>query len=212
VDLFNFIFRLGVVFAIFGFLWSLFQLGYILLRGGSTKSTYEEYTLKGLKYFFLVQVTFIFCIDSGIVQIPRLILAGLILLTYFIGKIQNQKYKKVFLQFTAGSNPKADTNFSLKAEIVIICLSLLVFFSLIAYPGYAHNQLSNWFHESIENIDNTPIFGFIFKVIGFFFVLGLVGKMMRSFTLILSGKLMNQARPSENKEKEDRFDDFEELE
>ena len=57
MELINFIFRLGVVFAIFGFIWGIIQIGYNLLRAGSKKSIGEDYLIKTVKYFFLVDVT-----------------------------------------------------------------------------------------------------------------------------------------------------------
>lgn len=64
MELLNFIFRLGVLFAIYGFLWGIFEIGITLLRSGRPKTVFEEYFIKSVKYLFLVDVTFLFCTSS----------------------------------------------------------------------------------------------------------------------------------------------------
>ena len=62
MELINLIFRLGVVFAIFAFIWFFISLGLKLLTGGiGRKALGEIYLIKGLQYFFLVNVTFLIC-------------------------------------------------------------------------------------------------------------------------------------------------------
>lgn len=212
MELINFIFRLGVVFAIFGFIWGIFQIGYSLLRAGSTKSIGEDYFIKLIKYFFLVDVTSIFCFDNEL-NTNQLIITALILLTYFIGKLQNQQNKLVMFQMVANGLPKQEVKFDLRAEVTVIVMSILFFIGFMFYPQYTQNPVSIWFHDSIINIEDTPIFGFIFKVIGFIFIINLFFKMLNGFSQIISGKPITQRGNDTTKSNEDdtKFDDFEEL-
>ncbi len=214
MELINFIFRLGVVFAIFGFIWGIFQIGYSLLRAGSTKSIGEDYLIKMVKYFFLVDVTSIFCFDNEL-NMNQLIITALILLTYFIGKLQNQQNKLVMFQMVANGLPKQEVKFDLKAEVVVIIMSVGFFIGFMFFPQYAQNPVSIWFHDSIINIEDTPIFGFIFKVIGFIFIVNLFFKMLNGFSQILSGKPLtqnvNNKKDSNDSNDDSKFDDFEEL-
>jgi len=81
------------------------------------------------------------------------------------------------------------------------------------FPEYAENKLSLWFHDSIIDIESTPIFGFIFKVIGFIFIVTLFSKLLTSLNMMFSRKKNNDINNDiENKEDVDKFDDFEEIE
>ena len=76
------------------------------------------------------------------------------------------------------------------------------------------SNLSTWpFHDSIINIEDTPVFGFIFKVIGFFFLLSLIFKMVNTFTFLISGGKVGNQPPNNNgsDSNNNKFDDFEEI-
>ena len=210
MDLLNFVFRLGVVFAIYGFLWGIMELAILLLSTGRKRSIGEVYLVRALKYFFLVDVTFLFCIesDSHLIIANRLVIAGLVLLTYFVGKFQNNQNSMRFFQMVGTGLPKQMVTFHMRTEIIVITLSLVGFILFAFFPQYASNPLSEWFHESIINIEDTPVFGFIFKIIGFFFLINLIVKMMNGFTYILSG---NAFRKPQNDEDDNDFTDFTEV-
>jgi hypothetical protein len=218
VDLLNFIFRLGVVFAIFGFLWWLIHAGFFLLRGGRQQTLAESYIIKMVRYFFLVDVTFLFCLDQndGFVDVQNALFAGLILLTFFIGKLQNAQMKSQFFSFRMQGNMQMMNQFkpifNFRAELIVIILSLGFFALFLFYPSFASNPISEWFYDSIVDIEDTPVFGFIFKVIGFFFMLSVLMKFISGFITLLSGGAISP--PSNNfgkRKKDDDFDDFEEL-
>ena len=96
-------------------------------------------------------------------------------------------------------------------EVLIITLSLLAFISFIFFPEYAENKVSLWFHDSIVDIETTPIFGFIFKVIGFIFIVNLFSKLLTSFNVLFNKKQHTEKQFNKN-EDNDKFDDFEEIE
>lgn len=216
MELFNFIFRLGVVFAIFGFIWGIIQIGYQLLRMGSQKTIREEYAIKLIKYFFLVDVTFLFCVEEKGLNINQLIIAALILLTYFIGKLQNQQNKIAMFQMVTNGLPKNDVKFDLKSEITVISFAILFFIGFMFFPEYSKNPISLWFKDSIHSIEKAAVFGFIFKIIGFFFLLNMIMKMVNALSLLITGSplttsRMNFNQDSNKKDDSNRFDDFEEI-
>lgn len=215
MELLNFIFRLGVLFAIYGFLWGLIEIAIGILSAGRKRSIGEVYVLRGLKYFFLADVTFLFCIEgvtSSMMFTNQLIMAGIILFTYFIGKFQNNQNKMLFFNMMGPGIPKQVNTFNARAELIVIGLALLIFFGFNFFPEYASNPLSLWFFDSIVNIENTPVFGFIFKIIGFFFLLNLFSKMTSGFAFIFSGQAFKSANIGNDQDEEDRFDDFTEVE
>lgn len=216
MELLNFIFRLGVVFAIFGFLFGLFELGLALLNAGRKKTTLEEYTIKLVKYLFLVDVTFLFCMDISGEEISQynLVVTTLVLLTYFVGKLQNKQQQQAMFNMMGNGMMRSFSNFNLKAEIGVISMAIALFIFFVFQPELASNPASLWFHESILNIEDTPVFGFIFKIIGFFFLINMIFKMINAFAYLISGKAFIQARSGfgkMNNKKDDGFDDFEEI-
>ena len=147
------------------------------------------------------------------VVLNQVIFAGIILLTYFIGKLQKIRVAKMLFNFAAAGMPKQENNFNLKSEIAIIAIALTAFILFWFYPSFASNPISIWFHESIINIEDTPIFGFIFKVIGFFFLLNLIFKMVGAITFVLNGGKFGGRTNSNNQndQNDNHFDDYTEI-
>jgi hypothetical protein len=124
---------------------------------------------------------------------------------YFIGKFQkNQNTNALFSRMGVQSQKK---QFNARYEIILIAMSFLAFGFLIFDPGIANNPIALWFKESIIDIESTAIIGFIFKVIGFFFLLDILSKTINAFQYIIV-KLTSVSKGNG----QDRFDDFEEVE
>jgi hypothetical protein len=106
--------------------------------------------------------------------------------------------------------------FNIRAEIVLITAAIVLFISFIYFPQYASNGVANWFRESIIDLETTVLIGFIFKVIGFFFLVGMIIKMVNAVIYILSGQpfidIQTSINSGKEKRKSDDFDDFEEVE
>ena len=214
----NFIFRLGVVFAIFGFLWGMIDIGLRLLTSGRQRTLVETYLIKAIKYLFLADVTFLFCLgdlNTHFIVSYQVVLAGIILLTYFVGKLQNSQNRVALIQMMGRGIPQMPKpQFNLKAEIGVIAAALALFVILWFFPFLATNAVSRWFHESILSIENAVFFGFIFKIIGFFFILNMIFKMVGGITFLLNGgKTPGPANGIEDNDYNDKdFDDYEEVE
>ncbi len=216
MELINLIFRLGVLFSIYGFLWFFIDLILKMLVGGRTRTIVEVYLIKSIKYLFLVNVTFLFCLDINQqdVTLKNLLPSAIILLMYFIGKFQ-QKQKQIRLMGSFG-NESFNEGFNIRAEIALITAAIILFISFIYFPQYASNGVANWFRESIIDLETTVLIGFIFKVIGFFFLVGMIIKMVNAVIYILSGQpfidIQTSINSGKEKRKSDDFDDFEEVE
>ncbi|HLU86409.1 MAG TPA: hypothetical protein VKZ44_01565 [Taishania sp.] len=216
MELLHFIFRLGVVFAIFGFIWGLINIGIKLLTIGRQRQTAEIYILKAVQYLLLVDVTFLICYDNVIPSLnyqSQLVFGAIVLAMYFIGKLQNRQNKQMIFKMYTNGMVQTDFGFNLKAEIGVILLALVAF-SLFCYePNWAFNPLSNWFKNSILDIESTPIFGFIFKVIGFFFLVNILMKVINSVMMLLTGQAFQKRNENDESSRNDenRFDDYEEI-
>jgi len=198
-------FQLGVFFAIYGFIWFFVDLGFMLLNGGKPRSLVETYFFKGIQYVFLVNVIFLFSIDmnSGSIALANLYPIIFILALYFIGKFQ--KSQNNVLMLSRMGLATSTSKFNSKYEIIIIILSLLVFVGFIFRPDIANNVVAFWFKESILDIESTAIIGFIFKVIGFFFLMSILFKTVNSFQYI------SESLFTKNQRKDSDFDDYEEI-
>ncbi len=210
MEFFNLIFRLGVVLAIFSFIWGFIKIGLTILRGGIPLSAPMNIGIKTLQYLLLAEVTILFCTTDNGNYLAEAVTTGLILLMYFIGKMQNQRLKFRMVQFQ-GQGLNVPNKPNMKAELGVIILAMALFTFLVVNPVFADNQISNWFYTSIKDIETTPIFGFIFGIVGFFFSLSIIFRMVNSISMILSGKAFEKQANEETNEQSDKFDDFEEI-
>jgi hypothetical protein len=132
---------------------------------------------------------------------------------YFIGKFQ-QKQKQLKIIGTIGQDLFQDS-FNIRAEISLITISIALFISLLYFPQYATNGIAIWFRKSIIDLETTVLIGFIFKIIGFFFLLGMILKMMNGIIYILSGKpfldIKASIKTEKDKGKSGDFDHYEEV-
>lgn len=220
MEVIHLIFKIGVLLAIYGFIWFFINLLISLATGGRKKTIGEVYFSKGVKSIFLVNVLFLYGLDDGQNEIDlfNMIVSGLVLLLYFIGQMQKneqqaammEKYSNILRGFGANSR------FNKKAEIIVLSLSLLFYASLFFLPDFAKNPIALWFYETVTGIEKTPLIGFIFKVIGFFFLLRILVKIFNGFTFLISGKPIVNVKTGyyagRKKDKDDdSFDDFEEV-
>ncbi len=210
MEFFNLIFRLGVVLAIFSFIWGFIKIGLTILRGGMPLSALMNIGIKTLQYLLLAEVTILFCTSDNGDYLAEAVTTGLILLMYFIGKMQNQRLKFRMVQFQ-GHGLNVPNKPNMKAELGVIILAMALFTFLVINPVFADNQISNWFFTSIKDIETTPVFGFIFGIVGFFFSLSIIFRMVNSISMILSGKAFEKQPSAETNEQSDKFDDFEEI-
>ena len=214
MELLNLIFKLGVFFSIYGFLWFFIELGLTFLVGGRKRTRFDTYLIKGIKYAFLVNVTFLFSVDLNKHQVNfyNLIPSALVLSTYFVGMLQQKQRRQVFMGQLGKS---AAEGITIKAEIILITLSGILFLGLVCYPQFAENTVALWFQRSILDIESTVIIGFIFKIIGFFFLLGMIFKMLNALNYLISGKplfdIKSRFSKMDTKKEDTHFDDFEEL-
>jgi hypothetical protein len=215
MEFISLVFRLGVVLAIFSFIWGLLQFGFTLLRGGTPLPYPVALVLKGIQYFLIADITVLFCANKGNGDaLPLdLVLSGLILLMYFIGKVQNMKNRFMIVQFQARQLNRPIQKPDMRWEFSVVGLSMALFVVLSLYPQFAINDAANWFYRNITEIEKAPIFGFIFKIVGFFFTLSILFRMITAFSVLLSGKPFDRNDNDRNGGNDDtyRFDDYEEV-
>jgi hypothetical protein len=220
MEVIHLIFKIGVLLAIYGFIWFFINLLISLATGGRKKTVGEVYFSKGVKSIFLVNVLFLYGLDDGQNEIDlfNMIVSGLVLLLYFIGQMQKNERQAEMMEKYSNllRGIGANSRFNKKAEIIVLSLSILFYASLFFLPGFAKNPIALWFYETVTGIEKTPLIGFIFKVIGFFFLLSTLIKIFNGINYLLSGKPLLNVKTGyyagRKKDKDDdSFDDFEEV-
>lgn len=193
-----------------------------VLRGGKAKHLAEVYIIKTVRYVFLADVMFLFCKEQagGQLLVNDLLIAGLILLIYFVGRIQSKQQRQSMFSIRGRTNipgmgdvlNRFKPVFDVRLEALVVIVAMGVFFGFYAVPHLATNVISNWFLESILNIEDTPVFGFIFKVIGFFFLMSVILKITNALMTILTGGARNfQDDNQDEDDDDDHFDDYTEI-
>lgn len=219
MEFISLIFRLGVILAIFSFIWGILKFGFVLLRGGVPMSYPLNLAFKTVQYLLIADVAIIFCQANPNETLATSITTGLILLMYFIGKVQKMQFKTMMSIQIQGRNLTETIKPKMGLEFGIVALAMAVFGFLLWKPEFAENAISTWFYKNIVDIENTPIFGFIFKVVGFFFTIGMLLRMFNALSIIFSGRAFGrnqdnsgQDQNRNNNRQDNHFDDYEEVE
>jgi len=191
MEILRFIFLLGINFSIFGFIWGLMMIVVRMFQAqGQPRNQSLDYALRIVKYFLLVSVTanFITVVQGtnadSLTGNTNIIVGTIVLALYLLGKLQNRAVMQqlgqhpMFARFANSIDPKV--------EIYLLIGSVAYFVACLLYPQMVNNGLVNWFTESILNIYDTPIIGWIFKIIAAFFLINII---MRAANVI--GRLVN---------------------
>jgi hypothetical protein len=218
----EFIFHFGVMIAIFTFLWWFVGLLLSMVFAPfGVKPARIYYAQKILKYFFLVTVAYRFADDSRFglesTDYKAYVISSLVLLAYLIGKTEAKNNRvKFYAQLGNLQNGVHITPFDRTKELLLIGFAILVYAYFVFSKDGSHNILTNWLVDSIVSISDIPIFGWIFRLIGFFFLVMVILRFVNGFFA-----LFGLTRPiQENDENEhfldnnnvDNFDDYEEIE
>lgn len=221
MKLFEFIFQLGVVFAVFTFLWWVFTAILYIFRGGPSASWIEVYTLKLVNYFFLVAVFACFCFENkidlnGSSEVTGNVIGSMILLMYLLAKVQRKENQRKMMLAFGNFSKRFQSTYRPIAEWVLIAVAIVLLVLFIYFPEVKHNSVTDWFVASISNIIDTPVFGFIFKVVGFFIMLRIVFKFIGGLLQLIGMRPPVQVSSNfhfSNKDKSgEKFDDYEEME
>ena len=216
MELITLLFRLGVLFAIYGFIWFFIDACIRLLVGRNQRTVLEFYLIKSAKYLFLVNVLVLFCLNKTKTEITFINIAPTlsIFCIYLIGRLQNDERKSMIQLSFFGkqtNNIDATTNFNRRNEIILIIGALIAFVLLAFNADYAKNNIAEWFYRSIIDIEQTAIIGYIFKFIGVLFLISMIFKMIGAISYILNGGPIIDVKSRIKNKKDDEFDDYEEV-
>ncbi|MEY5001967.1 MAG: hypothetical protein RLZZ211_2003 [Bacteroidota bacterium] len=203
------LFKLGVRFAIFNFIWFFLELAHKMLTGMRPPFLAEHYILKAIKYVLLVSITFAYCLEFApneptyVLNWQKLVPGGLILMLYLLGKFQKQQEQ---IQFLAGFQmPIQQKPYSKNLEIALLVLSALTFTGLYFYPQLTEIGLLQWFESNMHSLEKAFLLGFVFQVLGFFFVVSVFLRLISAFS-----PKPPQSGPQDTQDP-DQFTDYEEV-
>lgn len=176
MELLKYIFYLGIIFIVFSLIWGFFMLIYRMLTGMSERPLIETYIFKALNLYFLVSLCSMLTVEyiskPGAPKILLTVIGIAVLYSYLAGRLQRSK---VMLQMN---------NLRLSAERVnmtwesILILAAIVYFSFgITHPEILVNSANVWFNQSVKDLYDTIIIGWI---ITFFGLLMLMVNLVRS--------------------------------
>lgn len=214
MEILTIIFRLGVILAIFSFIWGIINIGLAILRGGVPLAYPAKLMLKAVQYFLIVDVVILFSLTDGEISIRNAIITGGIIAMYFLGKVQQMRLNFAIIQIQGRNfNKPVKPNMALEFGLIAAALMFYVFF--LFNTGLAENVVAKWFYESIADIEGTVFFGFIFKVIGFFFTVAMIFRLLNSINVLITGKSNDQNdsnnNPFQQNNDDNHFDDYEEI-
>ncbi|WP_148235433.1 hypothetical protein [Fluviicola taffensis] len=173
--------------------------------------------LKTVQYLLIADVAILFCTDDPKGNFSSAITVGFIVLMYFIGKVQNMQFKSMMSIQIQGRVPTEGPKPKMALEFGIVALAMAVFGFLLWKPEFAENSVSHWFYSNIIDIEKTPIFGFIFKIVGFFFTITMLLRMLNALSMIFSGQALGRRNNNDCNNRNDgnnqsnHFDDYEEV-
>ena len=173
------------------------MLGIRFFQSAGPRNQSLDYILRIVKYFLLVSVTANFISNMepaqvGINSKTTLIVVGtLVLALYLLGKLQN---RAVLQQL--GQNPlfaRFANTIDPKVERFLLLGSVTYFVFCLLYPQMVNNGLVNWFSDSIVNIYDTPIIGWVFSIIAFFFLINTIMRAANVVSRLLNGQSLTAA-------------------
>ncbi|MFN3916337.1 MAG: hypothetical protein ACK4K0_01235 [Flavobacteriales bacterium] len=217
MELFSYVFFLGIVYISFSLIWGFFWLIFKLLTLPSVGNRLEGYILKAINFYFLASLTAMKALDymnnrelDNTGKKAYLITGAIVLYLYLYGKMQRNKFR---LQVSGNfSNIKISNK--LKGEEWLIPLALLLYSFSMLYPQILDNSVNTWFYNSINDLYNAPVIGWIIGLVGIFFLIGMIfnglaatGRLFQRIGDIFGGK-----PPKNNDGNKDHFSDFEIIE
>jgi hypothetical protein len=213
MEIFKFIFYLGIIYTIFGLLWGLVTFLYRAVRGNQTGV--EKTLLQAAGYYFLASLTAMNVFkpfnvterDSS--SYAFMVLGGIVLYFYLVSKLHK---KRNVLSTINGRFSAPDEKTNNTVQWILIVMTLLLYGTTLLYPQIADMQIHSWFYAKIVAIYDTVILNFIFGVVGAVFLIQVLIQGMSASGKILdvmSGGSKKANRSTSHYSDSNQFDEYE---
>lgn len=214
----EYIFHIGIIYIVFSLIWAFFLLLYNMLMGFKASAGWQTFLMKGVKMYFLISIVAMFTIifmRSPLHSAPLIATVGLLTLySYMVGRLQQ---KKLVLQINNrfGNFSNSGVNADLRIESLLIVAGLIYFTVCLYDNSIPFNKANAWFFQTVNDIYDTPVIGWIIGFFGILFLLSTILKAVlftamffSNFQSIMSGKNKNNGGNNRNNNN-DEFTDFE---
>ena len=208
MEIFNYIFFLGIIFIVFSIIWFFIALLPKFVLGNNDNSAQNailNYIIKAAQFYFLASLTAIKAIDfikkenidpkQGPLYI---IVGGIVLYLYLAGKLERSKMMFQFRSNLGGKNSQNTTKYGPH----LVGLTLIFYAIAFNYPLLIDNYINQWFLESINDFYDTIIIGWIIGCIGLFFLVNMIfkginatGFLFQTIVALLTGKPAPKRKP-----------------
>jgi hypothetical protein len=212
MGLLEYTFYLGIVYIVFSLIWGFFMLILNMLTMGQRKGVFEDILLRAGQYYFIVALTALVAIDppkATSIEPRTLTITGLIVLfLYLLGKMERSRIQMAIKGNMFGNMNVLQRQPNRKIELVFLIAGLAFYTVCTFEPMAATNDATLWFQQSIWDIYETPVIGWIIGLIGVFFLLGMFLRAIMVIQLFINR--LNGNTPSRPEERnENQYDDFE---
>jgi hypothetical protein len=197
------LFQLGILFSAFAFLWFWIQLLLVFLVPMNVRLQ--------LRYFLqLLHSLFLGALVLKFMQMENPPLGfnavlGIGMLTYFLYLIRNIRSRDAMMRVEVYANFVEQLKTKNEWEWTLAFISVGISLLWVAYPSALDSAATLWFYQQTKYLMDIPVLGWIFKIFGFFFVIGTLFRFLRAVLWLMNPK--PKTRSTEN----EGFDDFEEL-
>ncbi len=197
------LFQLGILFSAFAFLWFWIQLLLVFLVPMNVRLQ--------LRYFLqLLHSLFLGALVLKFMQMENPPLGfnavlGIGMLTYFLYLIRNIRSRDAMMRVEVYANFVEQLKTKNEWEWTLAFISVGISLLWVAYPSALDSAATLWFYQQTKYLMEIPVLGWIFKIFGFFFVIGTLFRFLRAALWLMNPK--PKTRSTEN----EGFDDFEEL-
>jgi hypothetical protein len=197
------LFQLGILFSAFAFLWFWIQLLLVFLVPMNVRLQ--------LRYFLqLLHSLFLGALVLKFMQMENPPLGfnavlGIGMLTYFLYLIRNIRSRDAMMRVEVYANFVEQLKTKNEWEWTLAFISVGISLLWVAYPSALDSAATLWFYQQTKYLMDIPVLGWIFKIFGFFFVIGTLFRFLRAALWLMNPK--PKTRSTEN----EGFDDFEEL-
>ncbi|NBU92694.1 MAG: hypothetical protein EBS17_07635 [Flavobacteriia bacterium] len=203
MKVFELIFQMGILFSAFAFLWFWIQLLLVFVIPVSIRLPLR-YFLQLLHSLFLGTLVLKFLqMENPPLNFNGYLALGM--MTYFLYLIRNIRSRSARMRVEVYSNIYSKLKTKNEWEWTLAFISLAITSLGMFYPQAFESQTTLWFYQQTQSLMNTPILGWIFKLFGFFFLLGTLFRFTGALLWLVSPKRNQAPRDDE------RFDEFEEL-
>ena len=213
MDVFRYIFELGIVFIVFNIIWFLLSSLPKMMLTLSIKNSSLDYILRVIQYFLLASLTSItstsFILNNNVNQNYApwyFIIGGFVLFLYLISKYEKKKLFKMAFQVNKQMINKKD---ALIYEPHIIGFAIIFFALSTKYEFLIDTILNRWLIENIYGIYKIPIIGWFIGLAGLLFLFTILAKGTNTIrNILIKVQSIISGRPIETKRTNNIFDSF----